>query len=389
MSENSHQLPRLKYYTVAGFFVIGVVTVLLGQILPILSTRLQLNDAQAGTFFLAQFSGSITGTLAATRIARRSGFILSTLIGLGLMVIGLPGLNFADFYLCWISIFVYGIGLGLTIPSINLLTIEATPPSDQTSTVNLINFAWGIGAISSRPFVALVSGDGSLVLLSVILCVSLLLLSAFFLSFHRSFPPERRSLEEDSASPRIWNKPASWLFILFGFFCIGIETGLGGWLTTYSESLRRVGEDVVNAAVVFFFFMVLGRGIASIISRRLSENLLISVCALILLTGVSLIVVSHSTAIIGAALAGLGTSAIFPTNMVRFTRIFGPEATRSATPLFIAGVLGGASLSWLIGVVSTQYGSLRIGIVVLLVAAIAVLLLQAAIVLTFRVSSKV
>jgi fucose permease len=61
VTESLHQAPRLKYYTLAGFFVIGVVTVLLGQVLPVLSKRLDLNDAQAGTFFLAQFLGSILG----------------------------------------------------------------------------------------------------------------------------------------------------------------------------------------------------------------------------------------------------------------------------------------------------------------------------------------
>ena len=135
---------------------------------------------------------------------------------------------------------------------------------------------------------------------------------------------------------------------------------------------------------MFFSFLVLGRGVASVISRHLSENALISICVAILSLGVVSIVASANTAIIGAALAGLGASAIFATNMVRFTNIFGPEATKSATPLFIAQVCGGASLTWLIGVVSTQYGSLRTGILVLLVAAVAVLILQAAIVVRFR-----
>jgi len=70
--------------------------------------------------------------------------------------------------------------------------------------------------------------------------------------------------------------------------------------------------------------------------------------------------------------------------MVRFTRIFGPDSTRQATPLFIAGITGAASLSWLIGLVSTEFGSLRIGIVVVLIAAVLVLALQAAIIVTFR-----
>ena len=378
MTESS----RLKYYTLAGFFVIGIITVLIGQVLPILSARLSLNDAQAGTFFLAQFSGSITGTLMSTRIARRSGFVFATLVGLGLMVLGLPGLNFAEFYLCWISIFIYGIGLGLTIPAINLLTIEATEPDRQSSAINLVNFAWGAGAICSQPVVELVSR--SLFAVSAILDVALVILAVCFFSLHRAAPLPERESEPVQPKVRIWNHPATWLFVLFGFFTTGIETGLGGWLTSYSDVLEQNGHGGINGAVVFFSFMVLGRGLASVISRHLSNNALISVCAVTLLTGIALIVTSETTAVIGAAIAGLGTSAIIPTNIVRFTRVFGPEATRQATPMFISGILGGALLSWLIGVVSTGFGSLRTGIVVLLVAAVFVVTLQGAIAVTFH-----
>src|SRR5215203_5594266 len=146
MTEAPAQARLLKYYTLFGFFVIGVVTVLLGQVLPILSVRLGLNDAQSGALFLAQFSGSLVGTLISGKLASRYGFVFTTLIGLIGIIIGLPGLNFHDFYFCWISIFIYGIGLGLTIPAINLLTIEITPAAKQTSSINLINFAWGVGA---------------------------------------------------------------------------------------------------------------------------------------------------------------------------------------------------------------------------------------------------
>ncbi|HKP70108.1 MAG TPA: MFS transporter, partial [Pyrinomonadaceae bacterium] len=343
MTESS----RLKYYTLAGFFVIGVVTVLLGQVLPILSRRLDLNDAEAGTLFIAQFSGSLLGTLFSSRIARSSGFVMTTLIGLVMMVVGLPGLNFSHFVLCWSSVFVYGIGLGLTIPAVNLLTIESTPPDKQSSAINLINFAWGVGAICSQPFAQLVSRGESLVAVSLILDIILVVLVICFVSLHRIYSASRVEHEPSDSSPQIWRRPSSWLFILFGFFVIGIETGLGGWLTSYSEALKRMGHDGINTAVVFFTFMVIGRGLASVISRRLSENVLISICAIVLLTGIVLIVSSESAAIVGAAIAGLGTSAIFPTNMVRFTRIFGPDAISQATPLFISGIIGAASLSWL------------------------------------------
>ncbi|MEO6334425.1 MAG: MFS transporter, partial [Pyrinomonadaceae bacterium] len=282
MVETTGQFRALKYYTLSGFFVIGVVTVLLGQVLPILSMRLGLDDAQAGTLFVAQFLGSAIGTLCASRIWRRYGFVVTTVVGLGMMIIGLPGLNFQNFALCWIAIFVYGSGLGMTIPAINLLTIEMTPESSRTSAVNLINFAWGVGAICSQPFVAVVSPPDSIVSVTIILDATLLLLLFCYLLLMKRIPASK---DDSSVRTRlsIWRRPSSWLFLAFGFFVIGIESGMGGWLTTYSRSLT--GRDqAINATVLFFAFMVLGRGLASIVSRYLSDSVLISVCACTLLT---------------------------------------------------------------------------------------------------------
>lgn len=383
MTEVSSQLRSLKYYTLFGFFVIGVVTVLLGQVLPVLSARLNLNDAQAGSFFLAQFVGSATGTLIVGRLSRRFGFVVVTLLGLGAMIAGVPGLNFGDFYLCWLSIFVYGAGLGMTIPAINLLTIDITPDHLQSSSINLINFAWGIGAICSQPFVALVSSGDSLLVVTVLVDLALAALVVCFLLSLRSLDT-RKPVEIDPLPiAPLWRRPRSWLFLLFGFFVIGIESGLGGWLTTYSESLNATAP-AFNATVAFFAFLVLGRGVASIVSRRLSENTVISICVVTLFTGIFLLVFDEAHAVIGACVAGLGASAIFPTNMVRFTRAFGADATQRAAPLFISGICGAATLSWLTGLVSTHYGVLRLGLGVLLVSAVFVLVLHAAILLVFR-----
>jgi fucose permease len=385
MTKSPEHLRLIKYYTLVGFFVIGIVTLLLGQILPVLSARLGLTDAEAGTLFLAQFSGSILGTFVSTRIARRYGFTLTVSIGLFLIMAGLPGINSHEFAVCWAAIFVYGSGLGVTIPGINLLTIENTEMHMRSSAVNLINFSWGVGAICSQPFVAAVSGDDSLVNVTAILGVTLLLLAISFFSAVRRFP--YRAAAEPTNAPKpsgIWRNPSSWLFVAFGFFVVSVEGGLGGWLTTYSEVLKLRGVHTINLTVVYFFFFVLGRGVASIVSRRISENRLILSCSIILIAGVLIIVSSESSSIVGAAVAGLGSSAIFPTHMVRFARVFGPQATLQAAPIFIAGTSGAAVVSYLVGFVSSMFGDLRSGIMVVLISAVFVLVIHLVITAVFR-----
>ena len=378
-------LKFLKYYTLFGFFVIGIVTVLLGQVLPVLSSRLSLNDAQSGVLLSAQFAGALLGTLSVGQLIRRLGFPTASLIGLLLIAAGLPALNSHSFVICWLGIFVYGSGIGMAIPAINLLTIEATPADRQSSAVNLLNFGWGAGAICSQPFASAMSGGNSLVLLTITLAVALLLVATCFIFVIRKL---RRSTDDGSMldlPAKIWNRPVSWLFVAFAFFTIGVEGGIHGWLTTYSESVTSsTGGAGISATVVYFFFYVVGRGIASFVSRSMPENKLITLCSALMLIGVSLIVISETLLFVGSAIAGLGCSAIFPTNMVRFAKIFGPGATRKATPIFISGTAGAAAITSLVGFASFRLGNLRWGIAVILMSALFVFVLQLMMSAAFR-----
>jgi MFS transporter, FHS family, glucose/mannose:H+ symporter len=378
-------LKFLKYYTLFGFFVIGIVTVLLGQVLPVLSSRLSLNDAQSGVLLSAQFAGALLGTLSVGQLIRRLGFPTASLIGLLLIAAGLPALNSHSFVICWLGIFVYGSGIGMAIPAVNLLTIEATPADRQSSAVNLLNFGWGAGAICSQPFASAMSRGNSLVLLTITLVVALFLVAICFIFVIR----KSRDSADDGSTPdlpaKIWNRPVSWLFVAFAFFTIGVEGGIHGWLTTYSESVTSSsGAAGISATVVYFFFYVVGRGIASFVSRSMPENKLITLCSALMLIGVSLIVISETLLFVGSAIAGLGCSAIFPTNMVRFAKIFGPGATRKATPIFISGTAGAAAITSLVGFASFRLGNLRWGIAVILMSALFVFVLQLMMSAAFR-----
>ena len=50
----------------AGFAVTGVITTLLGPLLPVLINRWALTDARAGTFFSAQYFAALAGAVASS-----------------------------------------------------------------------------------------------------------------------------------------------------------------------------------------------------------------------------------------------------------------------------------------------------------------------------------
>ena len=122
----------------------------------------------------------------------------------------------------------------------------------------------------------------------------------------------------------------------FNFIHVGFESGAGGWLTTYSARFPEGANSLLSATPAFFLFFVIGRGIAPIFLRFLSENKFLFLSLFILTTGTTVILSAETFTIlvVGAGISGFGTSAIFPANMARFTKIFGENANAPSDAAF-------------------------------------------------------
>lgn len=365
----------------AVFFLVGIITVLLGQILPVLIERLALDDRAAGYLFVAQFTGSLFGTLLYNRIIKKFGYLKLLSAGFCLTALGCAALNIDWLAAATAAIFVYGAGIGLTIPAINLLIVELNPHRPAAA-LSIVNFFWGAGAITCKPFVDF--GGSPATFLVPTLALSLLLLAAAatfaIADFRQPFKikVETKSIADFDAVP-IWTTPTAWLIAAFGFIHVGIESSIGGWITTYESRLASgANNGWLSAALVFFLFLVIGRGVAPVFFRFLNENAVLLGGLVVMTAGAILALAADNptSLLIGAVLLGFGSSSIFPTNMSRFTKIFGADSLKNATPLFVLGSLGGAFTTWLVGFVSTAYSNLGAGFSVILISCLLLIALQ-------------
>src|SRR5207253_9109895 len=71
----------------AAFVLTGVMTTLLGPMLPVFSARWTLSDSQAGYLFTAQFASSILGVAISSVLVQRFGYRLTLVLGLGLVAL--------------------------------------------------------------------------------------------------------------------------------------------------------------------------------------------------------------------------------------------------------------------------------------------------------------
>ena len=392
-SAKAHSAPSMPVSFIVlihlAFAFIGAATTLLGVILPALAARFALDDAQAGRLFSGQFAGSLVGTFLTERLWKRFGFSATILVGLLIMSGGICAVAFFDLSGTVLGIFLNGVGIGLVIPTINLL-VSAVNPLRAASALNILNFVWSAGAMFCPAFVGMLGHllDIRLPLLALSICLLILALiqlgfSAKFRNVAFASQSQQRPASNDSQF--IWRTGLALIIAALLFFCVGAENSLSGWLTAYSLRVQDGQSSLWTATATFFWLaFLLGRLFAPLFLRQIAEPTFVLICLLIGLVGAALLLMPSQYYLIsvGTALAGFGLAPVFPTLFAQFTKHFGESgATRW---LFISSTVGGALMTWFVGFLSTVSGSLRSGLSVSFFCFLAMFFLQAWSISKFR-----
>jgi MFS family permease len=138
----------------AGFVVNGIVISFIGPVLPEFMAKWGLDDSRAGLFSLVQFSASLAGVLISSALISAKGFKPAITLGLVMLGLGFALLNARTFPLALAASGIYGLGYGFNTPGTNLWVGE-TYGNRRASALNIMNLAWGAGAISSSPLAML------------------------------------------------------------------------------------------------------------------------------------------------------------------------------------------------------------------------------------------
>lgn len=349
-----------------AFFLSGFTTVLIGPLIPIFADSLRLDNSQLAYLFPIQIAGSLTGTAMTWWFSKHSTYLTATRIGMLLMAAGISILSLGKVDLVFVGLFINGIGIGLSLPSINMLIVELFPLR-TASALNFLNFFWGLGAILCQPMIEFFRNGLDVAIPSYILVAGTLVSGvAMFLLKHEK-RQWKQSVEKSDFSS-VWLTPTAWFLALFNFIHIGFETSMGGWLPQLTNELGFIVS--VAPLVLFYVFFVAGRLASGIIFRNLHENSAILIGLLITFAGmlIQIYATSAEALMLGASVSGFGTSSIFPTSISRFSNVFGEAGSRNATPFFMVGSAGAAAVPWLVGQVgSGEKGNLQNAFFVLLI----------------------
>ncbi len=350
----------------AGFVLTGIVTTLLGPVLPTLAEAWSLGDSQAGFLFTAQFAGSIAGVALHTALARSSLRIL-LMLGYLLMALGVGLLPVGRWPAGLVFVFGYGVGLGLILPSTNLAVSEASP-GRRAAALNLLNLAWGCGAVA-WPFLATWSrhrGYGTAVLFVLGGLLALSGLAAWLLLTSRGVRQEETAGVVGKHA-KLWQHPLSPVLGLLFFLYVGIENGVAGWVSTYVQRMGSTSATGWGVIPAFFWgALLVGRAVATLALRWVSEYRLLLIGLALATCGMAVLLMTRNFtgAALSMMLAGIGLAPVFPGAVALLSHLFGGSAHRLAGTMFGLAGLGGAVLPWSIGAVSGTFGTLRAGLLV-------------------------
>lgn len=347
------------------FALTGALHVVAGPLLPSVASTLLLNDSQSGLLLLFYFAGSSVGAVLSTgKFARRVAY------GFVGAAAGCTSITLAPAFLLPPLFLLLGIGVGLSMSAVNLF-VGLEFSERPAPVLAFLNFTWSAGALFAPLFAArILVHHGFRTAYGVLALAALFAAAVCGIVLRDGLQP----LKEDESQSAHANLRVIALFCLAVFLQVGIENSAAAWLTTYI--LRIVHGGIPLAArlsTVYWIGVLASRALSAVVLLRVKPVSVLRVAAPgALLAALLLVAVPTVWACsLAMLLLGIATAPIYPTLVAAsFGRVRQVSDTRW---ILAAAGFGGSVLPWLTGWFSAHFGSLRVGLLTLPVALIALI----------------
>lgn len=362
------------------YFAFGIGLIMLGSILPAMRDAYHLDYQTGGMLISVQAIGYLAAGLFTGAAANKLGQKWAYLILYALMPIGfvMTLVSGAPLWLLTAMLMV-GISKGAITDYNNRIMSEYANGDGRP--LNLLHAFFAIGACIS-PLLALrclETGEQGWRLAVeaavVVLCVAVVL--GLFTHMDQKTPEGKG--EEGKRPYGFFQESIFWQTMLIGFFYQAVEASVMGWMTSYYIDSGLLSEESAQTVTALLWAaLLIGRFSCSFIAAywkpwkmMLAMTIGIVVFLSLLLFGMGL-----PTILLGTAGLGLCMSGMYGTSIANAGDLFSRYPACMGLFVTMTG-MGGAITPPLVGLVANQTDSLRMGFMVLLVAALCLLAIAA------------
>ena len=343
----------LIFSVIVAIFVYGMISAMLGTILPDLSDRFRLSPRQNGTIAFAQAIGLIIASLGVGPLLDSEGKKLGLIIGLALIATALLALpRSSGFRSIVFLLFLLGVGGGIVVTGANAL-VSDVGEAHRATALNLVNLFFGLGGLAT-PFIAANLFGRNWVRLCYTIAALTVVSLAIEASTKMPAPTGAGGFVLADAAP-VLGRPLLFLLGLFLFLYVSCEVGIWNWLPRHLIAQGIPESRALN-------ILSLGFALGLLIGRVAVSPILIHVPAITVLLFASVVMaistflmlrLSNSfTAAAMVFLAGLSMAPVFPTTLAIVGDNF-PRMTGTAIGFVITcGWIGLAVSSRIIGFIA-------------------------------------
>lgn len=332
-----------------GMLLFGIVMISIGSILPAISTKLQLDDAQQGAVATMLPLGILVGSIFFGPIVDRFGYKWVLALSAILILCGLEGIGFASApWMVVCPILLIAMAGGAINGATNALGSDISA-DDKSANLSLLGVFYGIGAICmplalsalAKHFSSetIIKGVGAAVVIPVIYLIAI------------KFPlPKHTQRIPVSGYLKLVKEKVLLLFGFVLFFQSAAEGLINNWSTSYFKG--SIGEEKALLALLAIpIAMTVTRLAFGIILRKINPSLVLILSIVVAICGSLLLNVAHTqtTATLALTLFGVGLAAGFPVVLGYVGQLYaGMSGTAFSIALVIA-LTGNTLLNYLTG----------------------------------------
>jgi FHS family L-fucose permease-like MFS transporter len=363
----------------AVYLVWGAIASLNDLLIPYLKAEFSLNFSAAMriqlVFYTAYFLLSIPCGMLARRYGYRNGIMTGLFIAIGGCLAMMAAAHAGSFYVVLGAVFVLASGITMLQVSANPFATSLGPVRTAPSRLTLVQSFHSLGttvgpffgAILIFSFVAVAGHEVSTASPGQAIWRPYLILAAMLgglALLFRNMEPEARSTDTTQGGFNPFPLLRDNRLLLpgtFGIFCyVGAEIAIASFLVNYLVRPEIAGVEYAAAGKlvsVYWGLALTGRFIGVALLRRFRPDRLLTLYALAAATLVATTISSSGVTAAGAILlVGFFNSIMFPTVFALTISRSAPQDAPGASGVLCLGIVGGAVITQLQGVLADQVG---------------------------------